>query len=38
MIPDMTVLENVALGGYLRSSAGMVAAMLRLDRERKSSA
>ena len=33
MIPDMTVLENVALGGYLRSSANSVQAMLRLDRE-----
>ena len=33
MIPDMTVLENVALGGYLRSSANSVQAMLRLDRD-----
>ena len=33
MLPDMTVLENVALGGYLRSSAGMAQAMLRLDRD-----
>ncbi len=33
MIPDMTVLENVALGGYLRSKANSVQAMLRLDRE-----
>ncbi|HWP19582.1 MAG TPA: branched-chain amino acid ABC transporter ATP-binding protein/permease [Burkholderiaceae bacterium] len=32
MIPDMTVLENVALGGYLRSSSGTLKAMLRLDR------
>jgi branched-chain amino acid transport system permease protein len=32
MIPEMTVLENVALGGYLRGSAGTVRAMLRLDR------
>jgi branched-chain amino acid transport system permease protein len=32
MIPEMTVLENVALGGYLRSRAGSVKAMLRLDR------
>jgi branched-chain amino acid transport system permease protein len=32
MIPEMTVLENVALGGYLRSSSGAVKAMLRLDR------
>ncbi|NML46278.1 branched-chain amino acid ABC transporter ATP-binding protein/permease [Ramlibacter sp. G-1-2-2] len=33
MIPDMTVLENVALGGYMRGEAGPVRAMLRLDRE-----
>ena len=33
MVPEMTVLENVALGGYLRSSSGTVKAMLRLDRE-----
>ncbi|MDE2605579.1 MAG: branched-chain amino acid ABC transporter ATP-binding protein/permease [Burkholderiales bacterium] len=33
MIPEMTVLENVALGGYLRSSSGTLRAMLRLDRE-----
>ena len=32
MIADMTVLENVALGGYLRSSSGSARAMLRLDR------
>ncbi|HSI60221.1 MAG TPA: branched-chain amino acid ABC transporter ATP-binding protein/permease [Ideonella sp.] len=32
MIPEMTVLENVALGGYLRSSSGVAKAMLRLDR------
>ena len=32
MIPEMTVLENVALGGYLRSSSGAFKAMLRLDR------
>jgi len=32
MIADMTVLENVALGGYLRSHAGAARAMLRLDR------
>lgn len=31
MVPDMTVLENVALGGHLRSHAGMVASMLRLN-------
>ncbi len=33
MIPEMTVIENVALGGYLRSSAGVTRAMLRLDRD-----
>ncbi|MEY4750034.1 MAG: hypothetical protein RIQ60_2248 [Pseudomonadota bacterium] len=33
MLPDMTVLENVALGGYLRSHSGVVKAMLRLDRD-----
>jgi branched-chain amino acid transport system permease protein len=33
MIPEMTVLENVALGGYLRSQAGTLKAMLRLDRD-----
>jgi len=32
MIPDMTVLENVALGAHLRSSSGTIKAMLRLDR------
>ena len=32
MIPEMTVLENVALGGYLRTSSGTLRAMLRLDR------
>jgi branched-chain amino acid transport system permease protein len=33
MIPEMTVLENVALGGYMRGSSGSTRAMLRLDRE-----
>ncbi|MFM1855190.1 MAG: hypothetical protein RLZ83_499 [Pseudomonadota bacterium] len=33
MIPDMTVLENVALGGHLRGRNGSVRAMLRLDRD-----
>jgi branched-chain amino acid transport system permease protein len=33
MVPGMTVLENVALGGHLRGSQGVVASMLRLDRE-----
>ncbi|MBN8509295.1 MAG: branched-chain amino acid ABC transporter ATP-binding protein/permease [Burkholderiales bacterium] len=32
MIPEMTVLENVALGGYGRTSSGVARAMLRLDR------
>ena len=32
MIPEMTVLENVALGGYGRSRSGVLRAMLRLDR------
>lgn len=30
--PDMTVLENVALGAHLRGRAGVLAAVLRLDR------
>jgi branched-chain amino acid transport system permease protein len=33
MLPEMTVLENVALGGYLRSHSGVMKAMLRLDRD-----
>lgn len=33
MIPEMTVLENVALGGYLRGRCGTLRAMLRLDRD-----
>lgn len=32
MMPDMTVLENVALGTYMRTRSGSVRAMLRLDR------
>jgi branched-chain amino acid transport system permease protein len=32
MIPEMTVLENVAIGGYGRTRSGVVQAMLRLDR------
>ncbi len=32
LIPDMTVLENVALGAHLRGRAGALASMLRLDR------
>ena len=31
MIPEMTVLENVALGGYLRTRSGPLRAMLGLD-------
>ena len=34
LVPGMTVLENVALGCYVRSSTGSVKAMLRLDRAR----
>jgi branched-chain amino acid transport system permease protein len=33
MIPDMTVLENVALGGYLRTRSHALQAMLGLDRQ-----
>jgi branched-chain amino acid transport system permease protein len=33
LVPEMTVLENVALGGYMRSQSGTLKAMLRLDRE-----
>jgi len=32
ILPGMTVLENVALGAYLRGRRGVVAASLRLDR------
>ena len=32
MIPEMTVLENVALGGYGRTRSGVLQAVLRLDR------
>src|SRR5574343_549785 len=32
MIPEMTVLENVALGAWQRGRAGFLAAMLRTDR------
>ncbi len=32
MIPNMTVLENVALGAHLRGKAGVAAAVLHLDR------
>ncbi len=33
MIPEMTVLENVALGAHLRGRKGWFAAMLRTDRD-----
>ena len=33
MIPDMTVLENVALGAHLRGKKGVVSAMTRLNRD-----
>ncbi|MDE2565638.1 MAG: branched-chain amino acid ABC transporter ATP-binding protein/permease [Burkholderiales bacterium] len=32
LVPEMTVLENVALGGHGRTRAGALRAMLRLDR------
>ena len=32
LVPDMTVLENVAMGAHLRGNAGAVSSMLRLDR------
>jgi branched-chain amino acid transport system permease protein len=32
MIPDMTVLENVALGAHTRGRKGVLSAMVRLDR------
>ncbi len=32
LVPDMTVLENVAIGAHLRGHAGAVASMFRLDR------
>ena len=32
MIPDMTVLENVAMGAYTRSSSGVLSSMLRTNR------
>jgi branched-chain amino acid transport system permease protein len=32
MIPDMTVLENVALGAHTRGQRGVLAAMTRIDR------
>ena len=32
LVPDMSVLENVAIGAHLRGTAGAVSSMLRLDR------
>jgi branched-chain amino acid transport system permease protein len=32
LVPDMTVLENVAIGAHLRGHAGAIASMFRLDR------
>jgi ABC-type branched-subunit amino acid transport system ATPase component/ABC-type branched-subunit amino acid transport system permease subunit len=32
LVPDMSVLENVAIGAHLRGQAGAIASMLRLDR------
>lgn len=32
LVPDMTVLENVAMGAHLRGNSGAIASMLRLDR------
>jgi branched-chain amino acid transport system permease protein len=33
LLPDMTVLDNVALGAYQRGACGVLRAMLRLDRD-----
>jgi ABC-type branched-subunit amino acid transport system ATPase component len=32
LVPDMTVLENVAIGAHLRGASGAISSMLRLDR------
>ena len=32
LVPDMSVLENVAIGAHLRGHSGAIASMLRLDR------
>jgi ABC-type branched-subunit amino acid transport system ATPase component/ABC-type branched-subunit amino acid transport system permease subunit len=32
LVPDMTVLENVAIGAHLRGSSGAISSMFRLDR------
>ncbi len=33
MVPDMTVLENVALGSYLRTNQGTISSILHLERK-----
>lgn len=33
MVPDMSVIENVALGAYLRTSQGTISSILRLERK-----
>ena len=33
LVPDMTVLENVAIGAHLRGHAGALSSMFRLDRD-----
>jgi branched-chain amino acid transport system permease protein len=33
LVPDLTVLENVAIGAHLRGHSGAIASMLRLDRK-----
>ncbi|HEX7881467.1 MAG TPA: branched-chain amino acid ABC transporter ATP-binding protein/permease [Afipia sp.] len=33
LVPDMSVLENVAIGAHLRGQSGAIASMLRLDRK-----
>lgn len=33
LVPEMTVLENVALGAHLRGRSGVLASMLRLERD-----
>lgn len=37
LVPEMSVLENVALGAHMRAKAGVLRAMLRLDREEEAS-
>lgn len=36
LVPQMTVLENVAIGAHLRARSGVLASMLRLDRTEES--